>query len=361
MKKILTVIGARPQFVKAAAVSVCMKNHEYLKEILVHTGQHYDEGMSQIFFNELSIPKPDYNLNIGSGSHGVQTGKMLEEIEKVLLKDKPDMVLVYGDTNSTLAGALSAAKLHIPVAHVEAGLRSFNKKMPEEINRVLTDHVAEILFIPNDVARKNLINEGIPENKIVQSGDVMYDIALRFGEIAEKKSTILEDLKLGDVPYVLVTIHRAENTDDVNNIKMIVDGISRVSKDIKVVFPIHPRTKKTLENIGNLEQFSKDVLIINPVGYLDMLILEKNASSIVTDSGGVQKEAFFYKVPCITLREETEWTELVDLGWNRIVKPDNSDNIYSGIKNAIGKEGKNGQPYGDGKASEIIVDFIKNF
>jgi len=314
--KILTVVGARPQFIKLAPLSKILRENG-INEIIVHTGQHYDENMNDLFFKELEIPKPDYNLGIGSGNHGEQTGRMLIEIEKIILKENPDLVIVYGDTNSTLAGALTASKLHIKLAHVEAGLRSFNKIMPEEINRVLTDHVSDILFCPTQTAVENLKNEGITKG-VYLVGDVMFDALMHFSKISEIKSNILESLNIKPKEYYLATIHRAENTDDYERLKNILTAFSKM--DEIVVFPIHPRTKKMI-NYHRLDDLIRkdNIKVIDPVGYLDMLKLEKNAKAILTDSGGVQKEAFWLKVPCITLRDETEWIETVNLGWNRLV------------------------------------------
>ncbi len=310
--KIVTILGARPQFIKAAAVSSLFS--KYFDEILVHTGQHYDPNMSDVFFEELNIPAPKYHLNIGSGSHGAMTGAMLTEIEKVLETEKPDFVLVYGDTNSTIAGALAASKLLIPVIHVEAGLRSFNKAMPEEQNRILTDHISSILFAPTQTAIQNLQNEGITKG-VHLVGDVMYDGILHFTEIAKKKSSILTDLGLSPKEFILCTIHRAENTNDEEKLKSIFKGLNSVNE--KMVLPLHPRTQKYIQSYGI--HIGEHILVIDPLGYLDMVMLESAAGKIVTDSGGIQKEAFFLGVPCITLREETEWVETVENGWNRLV------------------------------------------
>lgn len=356
--KILTVIGARPQFIKASIVSRLLKDISGMNEVIVHTGQHYDENMSTVFFDEMGISHPDYHLGIGSNTHGMQTGRMLESIEVVLLKEKPDCVLVYGDTNSTLAGALAAAKLHIPLAHVEAGLRSFNRQMPEEINRVLTDHASDILFAPTQMAMKNLLKEGISEGKIHLVGDVMYDVAIHFGAIAEKKSSIIKQMNVRPGKYILATIHRAENTDDFTRLKAIFEGLRQVGREIPVVLPLHPRTRKALKATGLLEKMDGSIRIIDPVGYLDMVMLEKNACLITTDSGGVQKEAFFYRVPCITLRNETEWVELVELGWNKVITPDNSSYVASAILSALNSKGKEGSPYGEGRAAEAVVKIL---
>lgn len=357
--KIVTVVGARPQFIKAAAVSRALKPLPSVQEIIVHTGQHYDDKLSEVFFRELDIPKPDLNIEVGSGTHGTQTGRMLEAIEKVLLDQKPEWVLVYGDTNSTLAGALAAAKLHIPVAHIEAGLRSFNRYMPEEINRVVTDHISEILFAPTDTAIDNLRREGISGERVKNVGDVMYDVALYYGTMAEKESDVLDRFSIKSKGYILATIHRAENTDDPDKIKAIFDGLSLVHRKIPVVLPLHLRTRKILEALGCLDNFAQKIQLIEPVGYLDMIMLEKNASLIVTDSGGVQKEAFFHHVPCITLRTETEWIELIDLGWNRLVPPVTAETVRSEIINAKGvPQGLKAEPYGNGHSAEKIVCHI---
>ncbi|MCI1944322.1 non-hydrolyzing UDP-N-acetylglucosamine 2-epimerase [Clostridium luticellarii] len=347
--KILTVVGARPQFIKAAAVSnILRKSHS---EILVHTGQHYDENMSKVFFEELNIPKPDYNLGVGSGSHGKQTGTMLIKLEEIYEKEKPDVVLVYGDTNSTLAGALCASKLLIPVAHVEAGLRSFNMEMPEEQNRVLTDHVSNILFVPTKSAEENLKREGIDKG-IYNVGDVMFDAILNFKKLAKNKNKIMKDLDLEGKEYILTTIHRAENTDHIDRLNNIVDALNECGRI--VVLPLHPRTRKYMLDYGL--EFNENVKVTDPVGYLEMINLEMNSQKIVTDSGGVQKEAFFMKKPCITMRDETEWVETVENGWNKIVGTD-VKKILDGILNFVPlKEQKN--IFGDGKASSRITKIL---
>jgi len=316
--RILSIVGARPQFIKAALVSRKLRERE-INEILVHTGQHYDFNMSDIFFEELNLPKPDYHLGVGSGSHGEQTGKMLMRIEKVLLKEKPDTVLVYGDTNTTLAGALAAVKLHIPVAHIEAGLRSYNRRIPEEINRVLTDHCSDILFAPTDKAVENLKKEGIRKG-VYKVGDVMFDIALEIkNRVDEEKILTKYGLKPKD--FILVTIHRAENTDIRENLESIWNALKDIANSgIKLFFPVHPRTKKALENYGLVnEKIPKNLMMAKPVSYFEMVVLEGNAKVIITDSGGVQKEGYFFKTPCIIPRNETEWIELVEIGWNKVV------------------------------------------
>jgi len=357
--KVLSIVGARPQFVKAATISRVLQNKSEVEEIIVHTGQHYDDNMSHVFFDELEISEPQYNLGIGSASHGVQTGLMLKAIEKVLIKEKPDWVLVYGDTNSTLAGALGAVKLRIPIAHVEAGVRSFNREMPEEINRVLTDHAADVLFAPTAVAVDNLLKEGIPEKRIHHVGDVMYDAALIYGKKAEYTSRILEHLNIESKNYILATIHRAENTDNSLRLKAIFNGLMEVSKEMSVVIPIHPRTKKALESIKLLSKVENILKIIPPVGYLDMIMLEKHSRLIATDSGGVQKEAFFYKVPCVTLRDETEWVELVELDWNYIQPPENALAVARKIRHIlIPLRRHKTNLYGDGNTAYKIVETL---
>lgn len=351
MLKVLTVVGARPQFIKAAPVSRVLRQKG--EEILVHTGQHYDQYMSEVFFEELQIPVPDYHLHVGSHSHGAQTGAMLTKIEEVLQKEKPDVVLVYGDTNSTLAGALAAAKLHIPVAHVEAGLRSFNQRMPEEINRVLTDHVSRWLFCPTEAAIANLRREGI-EQGVVHTGDVMLDTFLFNREIAANKSRILEQHQLEAKNYLLITVHRAENTDDPARLQGIVDALNRL--EVPAVLPLHPRTKSRLEAF-DLQIQNPMVKVIPPVGFLDMVQLEVHAKKIVTDSGGVQKEAFFAKVPAITLRDETEWVETVEIGANRLVGTD-PEKILTAINEFTVDFDKLPAIYGEGHAAEEIVHYL---
>lgn len=322
-------------------------------ELIIHTGQHYDYKMSKLFFEELNIPKPDYNLEVGSGSHGLQTGQMLIKIEEILLKEKPDMVLVYGDTNSTLAGALSASKLNIPVAHIEAGMRSFNHQMPEEINRVVTDHIATLHFCVTLTAVENLKKEGITKN-VYLVGDVMYDVALKSIAIAKKKSNILTTYNLKPKTYYLTTVHRQSNTYNLNNLKNILKAFAQLDKP--VVFPIHPRTRKAIASINTQYE---NILFTDPIGYLDMLILEKNAKKILTDSGGVQKEAYFFKVPCITLRKETEWVETVKSGWN-ILAGTEPKRILKAVKAKTPTSSAN-NAFGNGKASAKICNILKNY
>ena len=354
--KILTVIGARPQFIKAAVVSrAFQKSAPEVREILVHTGQHYDTNMSDVFFDELDIPQPNFNLCIGGGTHGQNTGRMIEKIEATLFEEQPDWVLVYGDTDSTLAGALAAAKLHIPVAHIEAGLRSYNRRMPEEINRVLTDHVAGALFSPTDTASRNLANEGVDSAKVHQVGDVMYDAALFYSERAEQRSKILDSLGLQSKSYVLATIHRVENTDDRQRMENIIRGFSHSQSP--VIWPMHPRTAKCLESFGL--QLPSVVHAIEPVGYIDMVMLEKHAALIATDSGGVQKEAYFHNVPCLTMRDETEWVELVEIGANQLVSADHNKISHSlAMPYTSNFTNSDTQLYGDGDTGRKIAQAI---
>lgn len=360
MKTFLTIVGARPQFVKAAVVSRVLRSRPGVTEVLVHTGQHYDHGMSDVFFQELAIPKPDINLGVGSDSQGVQTARMLEGLEQLMIEGRPDWVLVYGDTNSTLAGALAASKLHIPVAHVEAGLRSFNRIMPEEINRVVTDHLSSLLFAPTDAAVANLSREGIAGRRVLKVGDVMYDAALFYSQHAAMGE--LSMLVLGNEPkaYVLATIHRAENTDDPERLAAVFGGLARLAAEVPVVVPLHPRTRKALSALGKETIAAQALSLIEPVGYLDMVLLEKNARLIVTDSGGVQKEAFFHGVPCVTLRGETEWVELVRSGWNELVFPSSAEHVYQAAHLALARAVPFERPqfYGRGRAAEEIVDAL---
>jgi UDP-GlcNAc3NAcA epimerase len=357
--KVATVVGARPQFVKAAILLKAFQATQQIENVLVHTGQHYDADMSRVFFEELEIPAPQHHLHVGSGSHGSQTGRMLEGLEHVFQLENPDWVLVLGDTNSTIAGALAAVKLHMPVAHVEAGLRSFNRRMPEEINRVLVDHASDLLLAPTPLAVANLLQEGIGGSKVRLVGDVMYDAARYYGSRAERKSTILERLQLGKKNYVLTTIHRAENTDSPQKLRAILLGLSSVAMRLPVIFPIHPRTRNAILRNVDVAEATKRIRLVDPLGYLDMTVLERNARLIATDSGGIQKEAFFFSVPCVTLRTETEWQELLDMAWNRLAPPDSPDVVSSAILDGLDREPK-GTPnlYGDGHASEQIAQLL---
>lgn len=352
--KLLTVIGARPQFVKAAALSREIAKHDNIEEVIIHTGQHFDENMSKIFFEEMEIPSPKYNLAINSLSHGAMTGRMMEEIEKILLIENPDFLIVYGDTNSTLAGALAAKKLHIKVVHIEAGLRSFNNSMPEEINRILTDRISDYLFCPTQNAIVNLKNEGFEhfESTIVNSGDIMLDAALFYTQKSVKYSTILDNIKSNR--FVLCTLHRAENTDNKEILKNIVDALNEIHQDTKVILPLHPRTKEKLRTFGlNLK-----VNIIDPTGYFDMLEMLKHCELVITDSGGLQKEAYFFEKKCLTLRNETEWVELVEKKVNLLVGTEKKDILsgYRKLNNSISIFPKN--LYGKGNTSKIICDTL---
>ncbi|QUY52821.1 MULTISPECIES: non-hydrolyzing UDP-N-acetylglucosamine 2-epimerase [Psychrobacter] len=353
--KILTVIGARPQFIKASVVSKAIQNSSILDEKIIHTGQHFDANMSNIFFDQLGIPKPHYQLDINSGSHGSMTGRMLEQIEEICLAEQPDRLMVYGDTNSTLAGALAAAKLHIPVAHIEAGLRSFNMQMPEEINRILTDQVSDILFCPTDTAVSNLKNEGFDKKpvQVLNVGDVMQDSSLFFSERAVKGSSLV------DVPnegFIVATLHRAENTDDTTRLKSIIDALNYIHENIRpVILPLHPRTQKVVKSLG----LELKMLVLEPVGYLEMIWLLKHCDAVVSDSGGVQKEAFFFKKPCVTMRDQTEWVELVEQGVNVLAGAD-TQKIIQCTEAMLGKTIEDPLSlYGGGHASQNIVNILE--
>jgi UDP-GlcNAc3NAcA epimerase len=394
---IASIVGARPQFIKAAVISRAIQTHNQtaarsfrIKEIIIHTGQHFDDNMSRIFFEDLELPQPHHHLGIREQNHGAMTGRMLEAVEKVLLDERPDWVLVYGDTNSTLAGALAAAKLHIPVGHVEAGLRSYNRRMPEEINRVVTDHISALLFCPTAKSLENLQREGLDRILNLQEGeagiptsgplaispnlpltrdsrplvckvgDVMYDAALYYGPKAEQTSQILAELSLDRKSYVLATMHRAENTDDPRRLRAIFQGLVAIARKMPVVMPVHPRTRKELKR-GNLLASTAGLKLLDPVGYLDMILLEKNARVIVTDSGGVQKEAFFYGIPCVTVRPETEWVELVEMGWNRLVKIETraiEQAVMEAREPAV--PGAQANIYGTGRAGKLICHILLN-
>jgi len=352
--KVVTIIGARPQFIKAATVSREFKKYAHVKEVIIHTGQHFDANMSDIFFTQMDIPKPDYMLAVSGLSHGAMTGRMLEEIEEKLIMEKPDWVLVYGDTNSTLAGALAASKLHIKIAHVEAGLRSYNMRMPEEQNRIITDRLSCVLFCPTNYAMENLDKEGYSsmDIDIVNVGDVMQDAAMFYADKVEKPKEFNDsDLSTG---FVLSTIHRAENTDSPDRLTSIVDAINKINKNTPVILPLHPRTRGKIKEYG----LTLDAKVIEPVGYLEMLFLLKNCSLVVCDSGGLQKEAFFFNKPCITMRDETEWVELVDSGVNLLTGA-NSKNIVDAYKEANSIQVlDDGSLYGGGNASARIVKYI---
>jgi len=350
--KILTILGARPQFIKAGSISREISSHSDINEIIVHTGQHYDSNMSDIFFDEMKIPKPDYFLGIGGKSHGAMTGQMIEKIEEVALKENPDWILVYGDTNSTLAGAIVASKLHIKLAHIEAGLRSFNMKMPEEVNRILTDRVSEILFCPTDTAVQNLKNEGYDnlDCNIVKSGDVMQDGAIFYKNLSVKPACKIDD------KYILSTIHRAENTDDLNRLTSIIKALNKINEQQQVILPLHPRTKKILQE----NNIKTDLTIIDPIGYLEMVWLIDNCNMVMTDSGGLQKEAFFFEKPCITLRDETEWVELIENKFNVLTGAD-TRKILDIYQNYDFNNDFDVDLYGGGHASENIIKKLIDF
>lgn len=377
MHKVLTIVGARPQIIKAAALSRVIQQHfsDTLHEIIVHTGQHYDEKMSQVFFDELHIPPPHINLNVGSASHGKQTAQMIEKIEQVLLQEKPKALVIYGDTNSTLAGAVAASKLLIPVFHIEAGLRSYNKTMPEEINRIVADHLSTLLFCPTQQAVKNLEKEGfqlhqpttdVNHPKILLSGDVMYDNSLYFSEMAEQKSALLHTLNIKNTPFILCTIHRNNNTDMPERLNAIFSALNDLSKNIKLILPLHPRTKKMLSthlhtSLWQDIQHNKNFIITEPVSFLEMMLLEKHCSMIITDSGGVQKEAYFFKKSCIVLRPETEWVELLDTGTTLLADADYQKILssYNTLK-TVSVE-KFIPFYGDGYAAKKITESMLQY
>ena len=371
--KLVTIIGARPQIIKAAALSRAIKTHyaDRIQEVIVHTGQHYDENMSQVFFDELQIPHPDYNLHVGSASHGVQTAHMTEGIEEILLKEKPDFIVLYGDTNSTLAGAVAAAKIHVPIVHIEAGLRSFNKAMPEEINRIVCDHCSTLLFSPTLAGVENLKREGFPMGndvpytidnpKVYHCGDIMYDNSLHFAAIAEEKTDIIRPLELTAQPYILATIHRDTNTDHPERLSAIFRSIIKLSEECQVVLPLHPRTAKLLKT--NLDEtlqkqiFScQNIKLIPPVSFLEMIALERHALLVMTDSGGVQKEAYFFKKPCIILRPETEWVEIVETG-NAVLADADEGRIMQAWQHFKGSPPTVfPEIFGDGHAAEFMLE-----
>ena len=377
--KLVTIIGARPQIIKAAALSRAIRNHyaDQIQEVIVHTGQHYDDNMSQVFFDELQIPRPDYNLHVGSASHGVQTARMTEGVEALLIKEQPVFIVLYGDTNSTLAGAVAAAKIHVPIVHIEAGLRSFNKSMPEEINRIVCDHCSTLLFSPTKAGFENLKREGFPIDneppytidnpKVFHCGDIMYDNSLHFANIAEEKTDIIQRLELADKPFILATIHRDSNTDHSERLCAIFEALIRLSKDCHVVLPLHPRTSKLLK-INLNEELQKQIFnnpsisLIPPVSFLEMIALERHAQLVMTDSGGVQKEAYFFKKPCIILRPETEWVEIVETG-NAILADADKNHIMQAWQHF-----KDNPPtmfpeiFGDGHAAKFMLErMLENF
>ena len=373
--KLVTIIGARPQIIKAAALSRAIRNHyaDRIQEVIVHTGQHYDDNMSQVFFDELQIPRPDYNLHVGSASHGVQTARMTEGIEALLIKEQPDFIVLYGDTNSTLAGAVAAAKIHIPIVHIEAGLRSFNKAMPEEINRIVCDHCSTLLFTPTKAGLENLKREGFPMNndspytidnpKVYHCGDIMYDNSLHFADIAEEKTDIIQRLDLIDKSFILATIHRDSNTDQPERLNAIFDALIRLSQEAQVVLPLHPRTNKLLKtNLDSQKQAqlfnSPNISLIPPVSFLEIIALERHAQLVMTDSGGVQKEAYFFKKPGIILRPETEWIEIVQTG-NAILSDADENRIMQAWQHfKVNPPITFPEIFGDGHAAEFMLDRI---
>jgi len=379
MIKLITIIGARPQFIKAAAISRAIRTHfsDKVKEVIVHTGQHYDPEMSEVFFTQLHIPKEDYNLEVGSGSHGMQTAKMITAIEDVLLYEKPDGIILYGDTNSTLAGAVAASKLRVPIIHIEAGMRSFTKEVPEEINRIMCDHVSTLLFTPTQTGADNLYREGfsstnegpyhVDNPKVILCGDIMYDNSLFFKEVALTKSTILKDLELTPGAFSLVTVHRNNNTDDLARLERIFTSLDSLTHaaEAKFVVPLHPRTKKMIDKVPGLEKRlagNKNLLIIPPASYLDMIALEANADLVITDSGGVQKEAYYFEKPCIILQGETPWVELVKNGCAELADADSTaiESAYYYFKKPETK--LNFVPvFGDGKAAEFTIAEILKY
>ncbi|MGB6035737.1 MAG: UDP-N-acetylglucosamine 2-epimerase (non-hydrolyzing) [Cryomorphaceae bacterium] len=355
MMKILTIVGARPQFVKAATISRQVALDPEVEEVIVHTGQHFDENMSEVFFREMEIPKPKYNLDINALGHGAMTGRMLEGIEKLIIDEKPDVLLVYGDTNSTIAGALAAAKLHVKVGHVEAGLRSFNMAMPEEVNRILTDRISNFLYCPTDTAVANLQREGFDllDNEVLRTGDVMYDAALYYAERSALKATVMN--RISHEQFALCTLHRAENTDDPDRLEGFVKSLNNIHSSLPIVCPLHPRTRKKLAEYN----LSLDVTVIDPVGYFDMVELLKNCRMVFTDSGGLQKEAFFFKKPCTTMRDQTEWVELVNNGYNQLSTPNEAQMMSAFAEMKCKPPDFTHDLYGDGNAAGAILRHLK--
>jgi UDP-GlcNAc3NAcA epimerase len=359
MTRLLYIVGARPQFIKMAAVNRAALAHGHHEQLILHTGQHYDANMSQIFFDELEIPLPDYQFSVSDLPHGAMTGRMLEKIEESILDCKPDWVVVFGDTNSTLAGALAAVKQHVPCAHVEAGLRSYNRKMPEEINRVLADSCADLLLTPTPLATRHLQQEGIPADRIREVGDVMHDVAVYYKEKA-LQSAELSDFGVTSGDYFLATVHRAENTDDLARLRSIMDGLLELGRKQTVVFPMHPRTRSILKREGWISEVLSTLKVTEPLSYLNMVLLESQAKAIITDSGGVQKEAFFFQKPCLILRSETEWVELVEKGFHRLVDP-MTQNVASLLHEICEKKYDWDEPlYGGGDAGEKIIKALLN-
>ena len=354
--KVVTIIGARPQFIKAAVISREIAKHKEIKEVIVHTGQHFDANMSDVFFEEMHIPKPKYHLDINSIGHGAMTGRMLEKIEEVLLSERPDYVIVYGDTNSTLAGALAAKKMHIKVVHIEAGLRSFNMSMPEEVNRILTDRISDVLCCPTKEAAQNLTDEGYSRfnSKVVITGDVMNDAAIFYRNLISSGQNVISNLGLEGKEFALCTVHRAENTDNLNRLRGIIEALNKISSEIEIVFPVHPRTRKIITE----NKISLSFKAIDPIGYIDMVRLLTNCKIVLTDSGGLQKEAFFFAKPCVTLRDETEWVELVEGNYNSLAGADQGTIISAYEKMCIAKPDFTKDLYGSGTAANRIVSLL---
>jgi len=361
MKKICTIVGARPQIIKSAMVSRAIRLLDGFKEVIVHTGQHYDDNMSSVFFEELELNAPKYQLGINNCSHSEMTGRMLIKLEEIFLKEKPDAVLVYGDTNSTLAGAMAAAQSKIKIAHVEAGVRSFNRQMPEEINRVVTDHLADLLLAPSVLAEKNLINEGIHKSKIFNCGDVMLDLNLVMQKYKRDVSDVKTSVGLNNDDYILITVHREENVLNSRHLNSIIRALKELSEKFQVVFPIHPNTKKYIEALKPNFAGHNNIKVIEPLSYLEMISLQKSAALIVTDSGGLQKEAFFNNVQCLTLRNETEWPELLQANWSQLCSPDRWDVIVDSVKERINEIGMSISPYGSGGAARKIAHTLSTF
>lgn len=351
----MTILGARPQFIKAAALSKAIAEHPEWTEVVLHTGQHFDKNMSEVFFEQLEMSEPNYNLGINSMTHGAMTGHMMIDVEKIVLEEQPDVVVVYGDTNSTIAGALVASKLHIPIGHVEAGLRAFDKRIPEEVNRVVTDHISDLLFAPTDTAVQNLRKEGIAEELIYQTGDIMLDTIMLFRDKARKVSRIIDDLDVSRGDFILTTIHRQSNTDDEAKLKEIFSVLEDVARTKPVVLPMHPRTASRIKKFG-IEL--NHITVIEPVGYLDMVALLDGAELVITDSGGLQKEAFFCRTPCLTVRDQTEWIELVQAGWNVLSGVEGLRSELNRILDSGVQHGKDVHPYGDGKAAHRMLEIL---
>lgn len=361
--KLLSVIGTRPQYVKASAILHEMKNYPQITNVLVDSGQHYDANLSDVFLDELSIPRPDYNLQVGSQSHAKMTAGIMIGVDDIIAKEKPDWVLVYGDTNTTLGAALAAAKLNIPVAHIEAGIRVGNRAMPEEINRILTDHASTLLFVPTKRGIDQLASEGITGKRVVYAGDVMYDVAIRFKQLAKEKSKILKTLELEDTPFIASTIHRAENTDDLAKLTAIVESFCALANEYRIVLPLHPRTRNALIKAGLYDTLNSAITLTEPLGYLDMAMLASHAKLVATDSGGLQREAFFYRVPCVNVHTDVFWPELVDMGWNHVAGKVTQQQVTATIRKALaqGAPANWSNPFGTDNNAKTILDALVNY